>query len=93
LRKNSAFAVCLDPDSYVQSQTSTERLLATGSLGTLYPSVRYAGGTCLACFRRAIIANVRTGTWSLSVTRNRRLTFLIDATQNEIYDVNLEDYH
>jgi hypothetical protein len=69
LRNDSAFAVCLDPDSYVQSQTLTERLLAAGSLGTLYPSVRYAGGTCLAGFRPAMVANVRTGlryrfTWS-----------------------------
>jgi hypothetical protein len=61
LRHDSAFAVCLDPDSYVQSQTLAERLLAAGSLGTLYPSVRYAGGTCLACFRPAMVANVRTG--------------------------------
>ena len=35
----------------------------------------------------------RKGTWSLSVTRDRRLTFRIDATENEICDVNLEDYH
>jgi proteic killer suppression protein len=35
----------------------------------------------------------RKGTWSLSVTRNRRLTFRINATEREIYDVNLEDYH
>ena len=35
----------------------------------------------------------RKGTWSLSVTRNRRLTFRIDAVENEICDVNLEDYH
>jgi proteic killer suppression protein len=35
----------------------------------------------------------RKGTWSLSVTRNWRLTFRIDSTQNEISDVNLEDYH
>lgn len=34
----------------------------------------------------------RKGTWSLSVTRNRRLTFRID-DEHEIYDVNLEDYH
>jgi hypothetical protein len=60
LRNDSAFAVCLDPDSYVQSQTLSERLLAIGSLGILYPSVRYAGGTCLACFRPAMVANVRS---------------------------------
>jgi toxin HigB-1 len=35
----------------------------------------------------------RKGTWSLSVTRNRRLTFCIDSVENEIFDVNLEDYH
>lgn len=35
----------------------------------------------------------RKGTWSLSVTRNRRLTFRIDTEENEICDVNLEDYH
>jgi proteic killer suppression protein len=35
----------------------------------------------------------RTGTWSLSVTRNRRLTFRIDTAEREVYDVNLEDYH
>ena len=31
------------------------------------------------------------GTWSLSVTRNRRLTFRVDVAEREIYDVNLED--
>jgi proteic killer suppression protein len=34
----------------------------------------------------------RKGTWSLSVTGNRRLTFRIDQ-ESEICDVNLEDYH
>ena len=35
----------------------------------------------------------RKGTWSLSVTRNRRLTFCLDSAEREICDVNLEDYH
>jgi len=35
----------------------------------------------------------RKGTWSLSVTRNRRLTFCVDSAEREIYDVNLENYH
>ena len=34
----------------------------------------------------------RKGTWSLSVTGNRRLTFWIDDGP-QICDVNLEDYH
>jgi toxin HigB-1 len=35
----------------------------------------------------------RKATWSLRVTRNRRLTFCIDTVENEVFDVNLEDYH
>ena len=61
LRYDADFATCLDPNSYVQSQALAEQLLTAGSLGTLYPSVRYEGGTCLACFRPALVSNVRTG--------------------------------
>ncbi|HEV2646611.1 MAG TPA: type II toxin-antitoxin system RelE/ParE family toxin [Acidobacteriaceae bacterium] len=39
------------------------------------------------------LAGARDGTWSLTVTRNLRLTFRIDAEQDELCDVNLEDYH
>ena len=35
----------------------------------------------------------RKGAWSLSVTRNRRLTFRVDTAERDICDVNLEDYH
>jgi toxin HigB-1 len=35
----------------------------------------------------------RRGTWSLSVSRNRRLTFLVDSAEMEIRDLNLEDHH
>ena len=35
----------------------------------------------------------RKGTWSLSVTANRRLTFRIDPSERQIYDLDLEDYH
>ena len=35
----------------------------------------------------------RKGTWRLSVTRNRRLTFRIDIAEREICDRNLEDHH
>jgi RES domain-containing protein len=61
LRTDSRFSVCLDPDSYVESQELAQHLLKAGSLGTLFPSVRCAGGTCLACFRPAAVNNVRTG--------------------------------
>lgn len=35
----------------------------------------------------------RSGTWSLSVTRNWRLTFWVDEDDPAVCDVNLEDYH
>jgi hypothetical protein len=59
LRRAKAFAGCLDPASYVASQTLAERLLEHGSLGIVYPSVRRARGTCLACFQPALVGNVR----------------------------------
>lgn len=64
VRRNRAFRGCLDPASYVASQQLAETLLEAGSLGIVYPSVRRAGGTCLACFRPALAGNVRRGkTW------------------------------
>ena len=35
----------------------------------------------------------RKGTWSLSVTKNWRLTFRIDQTEIGIIDLDYEDYH
>ncbi len=35
----------------------------------------------------------RKGTWSLTVTRNWRITFRIDKTEGEIIDLDYEDYH
>lgn len=61
LRGARAFAACLDPRSYVESQALAERLLQAGSLGVVYPSVRRRGGTCVACFRPALVVNVRRG--------------------------------
>ncbi len=61
LRDAPEFAGCLDADSYVSSQVLAEQLLEAGSLGVVYPSVRRRGGTCLACFRPALVANVRKG--------------------------------
>jgi proteic killer suppression protein len=35
----------------------------------------------------------RKGSWSLTVTRNWRITFRIDQTEGEILDLDYEDYH
>jgi hypothetical protein len=42
-------------------------------MGIIYPSVRHSGGTNLACFRPALVGNVRKGqayrlTWEGSPT-------------------------
>jgi hypothetical protein len=60
LRNDRRFTDCLNPDSYVTSQGLADQLLKVESLGVVYPSVRYAEGTCVVCFRPAVVAHVRT---------------------------------
>ena len=67
LRGDARFAACLDPKRYVASQRLAARLLEAGSLGVIYPSVRRPAGTNLACFRPALVGNVRRGdSWRLT---------------------------
>ena len=61
IRGDSDFAKCLDPDSYATSQELARELLDKGSAGIVYPSVRHSGGICIACFRPALVNNVRKG--------------------------------
>jgi RES domain-containing protein len=73
IRDQAEYANCLDPQSYVVSQRLALRLLAAESTGVIYPSVRRDGGTNLACFRPALVGNVRKAqayrlTWEGSPT-------------------------
>ena len=61
IRVDSSFAKCLDPNSYTVSQKLAKQLLDAESAGIIYPSVRHRGGTCIACFRPALVNNVRKG--------------------------------
>jgi RES domain-containing protein len=61
LRGLPRYLDCLSPSSYIESQMLAERLLDGGSLGIIYPSVRYPAGVNLACFRPALVGNVRKG--------------------------------
>ena len=45
----------------------------------------------LPMWKAHVLTGDRKGTWSLHVTRNRRMTFRIE--DDEIIDLNLEDYH
>ncbi len=55
------YADCLAPTSYAASQALGAELLELGSAGVVYPCVRRAGGTCIACFRPVLVTNVRKG--------------------------------
>jgi len=52
-----------DPHSYTASQAFAQELLATGSNGVIYRSVRRRGGQCVACFRPALVSEVRPGAY------------------------------
>lgn len=59
IRGRPEFEACLQPDSYVAGQSLAAELVTAESLGLIYPSVRNPDGTCIACFRPAIVGNVR----------------------------------
>jgi RES domain-containing protein len=61
VRDDHAFESCLDPSSYGASQQLARELLEAGSAGVVYPSVRHKVGTCIVCFRPALVNNVRMG--------------------------------
>lgn len=47
------------PDCYREPQQLAAELMDCQSNGILYPSVRRSGGTCLVCFRPALVYHVR----------------------------------
>ncbi len=47
------------PQCYGPSQALANSLLYSGSSGIVYPSVRRLGGTCIACFRPALVFHPR----------------------------------
>lgn len=48
--RGDGFNEALDPESYVPSQALAKQLREAGSNGIAYPSVRNAGGECIAAF-------------------------------------------
>jgi RES domain-containing protein len=66
IRSDAGFADCLNVNSYMPSQQLARELLAVGSAGLVYPSVRRSDGTCIVCFRPALVTNVRKGGCSIA---------------------------
>lgn len=78
VRNDVGFKSCLNPRSYVASQRLAAQLLQAESVGLIYPSVRHPEGTNIACFRPAVVGNVRRSstyrfTWSGSPTPEIKL--------------------
>jgi toxin HigB-1 len=47
----------------------------------------------LTAWRPHVLSGERRRVWSLTVTRNWRLTFRIDTVERELFDLDFEDYH
>jgi RES domain-containing protein len=63
------------PECYAEPQKLAQQLLAQQSNGILYPSVRQTRGTCIVCFRPALVYFVRRGArLELSVQAGVRIT-------------------
>lgn len=59
------------PQCYALSQVLAKRLLAEGSNGLTYPSVRYPGARCLVCFRPALVYHPhRSGRLEITLSAN-----------------------
>jgi hypothetical protein len=61
IRSSPEHADYLNPTDYSASQAIGAVLLAQGSAGIVFPSVRRPGGTCIVCFRPVLVTNVRLG--------------------------------
>jgi hypothetical protein len=59
--RRRSWDVLYSPSDYSASQALGKRLLDAGSNGVVYRSVRDPEGECVACFRPALVKNVRSG--------------------------------
>jgi RES domain-containing protein len=79
IRRDKSLDACLDPESYIASQGLAQQLLEQNALGIVYPSVRRSEGTCLACFRPAVVMNVRkNGTYRFIWTKTGKLKISLE---------------
>ena len=61
VRSARGFTTVHAPADYSASQRLGRELLEQGSNGIVYRSVRHPAGECVACFRPALVKNVRVG--------------------------------
>ena len=87
---SSESADCLQPSPipqcYAASQALAHKLLYAGSNGIIYPSVRNSAGTCITCFRPALVFHPRRGDMyriTLQVGKSARKVQQVSATVNQ----------
>jgi hypothetical protein len=83
-----AYAPLLDPRDYVQSQSLGALLRAADSDGIVYPSVRLAGGECVALFYPDLASNVRQGRHLDYHWDGGQVDYFRDISQGEVYRVS-----
>lgn len=70
LRNVNPAPICLHPDTsvgYPEGQQMAARLLAAGSRGLIYPSVRHITGTCIVAFQPNVVQDVAPGaSWKIT---------------------------
>jgi hypothetical protein len=86
LRQSPADAA-LDPDDYRPGQALGAALKAAGSDGLVYPSVRRAGGECVALFYPDLAGNVRQGRHLDYHWNGERVDYIRDAGTRAVFAV------
>ena len=74
------------PACYAVSQALARRLLSQNANGVLYPSIRYPGASCIACFRPALVYNPRR-------SERLELTLTASATGYDYHTRRLESFN
>ena len=81
------YAACLDPDDYSVSQGLARALRAGGSDGVVYPSVRQAGGQCVAAFHPDVVGLPAQGRHLSYYWDGGRVSRIQDLTSGTVYGV------
>ena len=87
LRGDERFASVLDPESYEASQAIARSLRDVGSEGIAYPSVRLAGGECVALFHPDLAAHPIQGRHLDYHWNGERVDLYRDLGSGEVYRI------
>ena len=87
IRSSAAFSAALDPADYSESHVLGQRLKDAGSEGIVYPSIRNAGGECVALFYPDLAGNARQGRHLDYHWDGRRVDMVRNAGLGAVYRV------